>query len=412
MMDEEMDNSSIWEFLNSTDGLNGAQSHPTIYPPKWLIITAYVIVHTACIFGNALVLAVVSTHPKMRGITNFLLAQLAIADLSVALFCTGQHYILLIGLEDWIFGFGPVGQGLCKAYGFVRNVAYMSSINVLMLIALERFLAIVHPFSSRTFLMSRTSLKIMVILGWLISCIVSLPNILGYEAFPNFYVEYINGVPVIINQTICSRNYNTTSLFFTYINWTTYDFITFALWYAVPATLMTVCYVAISRRLWSSSKPDLGVNDSFRHTVSLRSYTSVSSHPSSPVRTPEREAINGGFAAAAAVPVVEDVEEEDRRRQSCVIHSRRKVVRILMTVVAVFVLCWLPLHVRKAVFYFHGYEDWIGDVLMPVSDWLINLNSALNPLIYTVFSRKFRRCAYDMLTCQAIKQRWVRRPMI
>lgn len=85
-----------------------------------------------------MVLLVICKHPKMQDVTNFLLANLAAADLCVAIFCTGQRYMLTVLDEEWIFGSGIFGRGLCKAYGFVRGVAYMTSINILVVSSITR----------------------------------------------------------------------------------------------------------------------------------------------------------------------------------------------------------------------------------------------------------------------------------
>ena len=58
-----------------------------------------------CVFtGNILVLCVILRHRKMRNITNFFLANLAVADLCVGVFCVMQTLLFQLSFS-W-----PLGQ--------------------------------------------------------------------------------------------------------------------------------------------------------------------------------------------------------------------------------------------------------------------------------------------------------------
>ena len=69
-------------------------------------------------------------------------------------------------------------------------------------------------------------------------------------------------------------------------------------------------------------------------------------------------------------------------------NGRWKVIRMLITVVLCFILCWLPLQVASFSVYF-------GDRMLPlefffVSDFLIRANGAINPVIYVALNKTFR----------------------
>uniref|UniRef100_A0A1A8MXG0 G-protein coupled receptors family 1 profile domain-containing protein n=4 Tax=Nothobranchius TaxID=28779 RepID=A0A1A8MXG0_9TELE len=91
----------------------------------------------------------------------------------------------------------------------------------------------------------------------------------------------------------------------------------------------------------------------------------------------------------------------DRRRQS-------RLLRVIVTLVMAFFLCWLPLHVNKTVsilleFGFLHYSCSLDQTLLaahPYVTCLAYLNSCLNPLLYAACDPSFRkRCHRALLTC-------------
>ncbi|VDN05993.1 unnamed protein product [Thelazia callipaeda] len=79
-----------------------------------------------------------------------------------------------------------------------------------------------------------------------------------------------------------------------------------------------------------------------------------------------------------------------------------RVAQMMLTVIIVFALCWLPLH--GIYCYFILMKDYntpsfqlASQVLRPVFQWLSLLSSSLNPLIYVVYSLKYRRAFRQLL---------------
>lgn len=78
--------------------------------------------------------------------------------------------------------------------------------------------------------------------------------------------------------------------------------------------------------------------------------------------------------------------------------SKKRVVKMLITIVISFGLCWLPLHVSHYYINYelHTYLCW-PPWLKLGSFWLGHSNSALNPCIYVYFNKTFRRAFMDAL---------------
>ncbi|XP_028026002.1 RYamide receptor-like [Bombyx mandarina] len=87
--------------------------------------------------------------------------------------------------------------------------------------------------------------------------------------------------------------------------------------------------------------------------------------------------------------------EAESGRDSRLQLSKRKMIKMMVTVVAVFVVCWLPLNMFIVLWTLHeGDEDWAVWPGMPyvwfASHWLAMSHSCYNPLIYCYMNAKYR----------------------
>ena len=93
----------------------------------------------------------------MRSTTNVLILNLAFADLLFIVFCvpfTATDY----ALNHWPFG-PPLGQLACQAVQYLIYVTSSVSIYTLILMSVDRFLAVVFPV--RTFTQYRALSKLL-----------------------------------------------------------------------------------------------------------------------------------------------------------------------------------------------------------------------------------------------------------
>ncbi|ENN77751.1 hypothetical protein YQE_05821, partial [Dendroctonus ponderosae] len=162
---------------------------------------------------NLLVILVVMLSRRLRSITNFFLANLAGADLCVALFCIYQN-LLIYMIDSWI-----LGNFLCKMYMFIQSLSNTASIFILVVICTERYFAILYPIKCKQIL-TANRLKIIICIVWTLCVLYSIPKLIFASAI-------LNG-----NETVCILNrqlYNS--------KW--FDMIHFGLFYVVPLGVMS-----------------------------------------------------------------------------------------------------------------------------------------------------------------------------
>ncbi|XP_023948794.1 RYamide receptor-like [Bicyclus anynana] len=88
--------------------------------------------------------------------------------------------------------------------------------------------------------------------------------------------------------------------------------------------------------------------------------------------------------------------EAQTARDMRIQHSKRKMIKMMVTVVVVFTVCWLPLNIFIILWTIHEKdEDWAMWAGMPyvwfISHWLAMSHCCYNPIIYCYMNTKYRR---------------------
>uniref|UniRef100_A0A1A9WX90 G-protein coupled receptors family 1 profile domain-containing protein n=1 Tax=Glossina brevipalpis TaxID=37001 RepID=A0A1A9WX90_9MUSC len=183
---------------------------------------------------NLLVILVVTLSRRLRSITNFFLANLALADFCVGLFCVMQNLSIYL-IESWVFG-----EFMCRMYQFVHSLSYTASIFILVVICMERYFAIVHPITCKQIL-TAARLRIVILTVWVTSAVYSTPKFVFSKTIKN--VHTVTGQ----EEEICvldRKMFNSKLL----------DMINFVLLYVIPLLVMMILYTKIAIALWRSSQ--------------------------------------------------------------------------------------------------------------------------------------------------------------
>ncbi|XP_069685937.1 trissin receptor [Periplaneta americana] len=342
-------------------------------------VTVYTRLFCCCHWGNLMVILVVTLSRRLRSITNFFLANLAVADFCVGVFCVYQNISTYL-ISSWI-----LGDTLCKMYQFVHSLSYTASIFILVVICTERYFAIIHPITCKQIL-TPTRLVLVMVVVWVASALYSAPRFIWVGTVTT---NLTNGM----SETICithRRKYDS-KLF---------DMINFTVLYVAPLAVMTVLYSLIALTLWHSSRCletslSNGASQPFpsRGTASMRIKFEKRS-----LSTESHVTINrvcGGGTSLIA-------ESYHASSSQNVLRARRGVIRMLIVVVLTFALCNLPYHARKMWQYWSPDYDGgstFSSLFTPLTFLITYFNSGINPLLYAFMSRNFRKGMRELLCC-------------
>ncbi|XP_070688544.1 leukotriene B4 receptor 1-like [Pempheris klunzingeri] len=119
--------------------------------------------------GNLLVIWTILKHVKQRSHTVVLILHLAAADLLVLITLPLWIYSLA---HSWVFG-----EASCKAMVYMINACMYSSVFLITLMSVERFLAICHPFVMLRW-RTKTIMDRCLLLLWVLALLLAAPALL------------------------------------------------------------------------------------------------------------------------------------------------------------------------------------------------------------------------------------------
>ncbi|CAH2300655.1 pyroglutamylated RFamide peptide receptor isoform X2, partial [Pelobates cultripes] len=135
---------------------------------KIAFVSISVLIFVLALFGNSLVLYVVTRSKAMRTVTNIFICSLALSDLLIAFFCIPFTMLQNIS-SNWLGG-----AFACKMVPFVQSAAIVTEILTMTCIAVERHQGIIHPLRMKW---QYTNQRAFTMLGivWLTAVLVGIP---------------------------------------------------------------------------------------------------------------------------------------------------------------------------------------------------------------------------------------------
>ncbi|XP_033113196.1 thyrotropin-releasing hormone receptor-like [Anneissia japonica] len=354
---------------------------PEYYSLPFTVIATvfYILVGLIGFIGNAMVIVVVLKVKGMRSPTNCYLVSLAIGDSTLSLISTLLHSLPELYLPNVGFPYGIFG---CRLFIFLEYLSYNSTALSITAFTVERFIAICYPMRSATICTNSRAIRIisaiwiftiLYCLPWLIFVrIVETQYVNGHD--PSYYCQYMDNKELLYK---------------------TIYMLDFALFYVMPTVVCSALYTAIGvvlHRSTSSKKlnKNMDVNTkSGNGTGVTECDTNANSHV--------RDRKNFGTKKS--------IQKKKQSKRSAV-SSRKQVVKMLVVVVALFVMLWGPYRILN--FYTYIWDP-TGETMPNLFPWwmffiriLVFLNSAINPLIYNFMSVKFRRAFAKLCRCGGI----------
>ena len=148
----------------------------------------YCLIIIVSLAANSLIVIIVYKMPNLRKPINYFIANMAASDLLFPIFSVPLKLSLLHANSFPIDG--QLGQALCKLVPFFGNVSIVVSTQNLILIAVDRFGAVVFPLRSP---LIRSKLRPFFILAtWMFAIVFISPDLLAFEL-----VEYPEGASCV-----------------------------------------------------------------------------------------------------------------------------------------------------------------------------------------------------------------------
>ncbi|CAG0918469.1 unnamed protein product [Notodromas monacha] len=390
--------------VNDTLGFKSTRALPW---HEVLMIIILAVITLITIVGNVLVILSVFTYKPLRMVQNFFIVSLAAADLTVALLVLPFNIAYLILDGKWIFGII-----VCEMWLTCDVMCCTASILNLCAIALDRYWAITDPINYQQ---KRTLKRVswMIAGVWVLSLIICAPPLIGWNDWPENFDE---NTPCTLTQEKGYIIYSSSGSFF------------------IPLVIMSVVYLKIylamrtrlRRRAKASQLPKTASaslplqkrrakgrkssgSDEHVDTSHVRRHSSLeeglengcSSHPALTAAArnmAQTAASNNNTTGDGQQKRPTSVYHFIEQKQKISLSKERKAARTLGIIMGVFVVCWLPFFLMYVVCPFLNVVP--DEYLAQFITWLGYINSALNPVIYTIFNEEFRKAFSKLLRCK------------
>ena len=173
---------------NVTATMNGTQSMSSCFNPTATRIGetfAYCLLFVVSLAGNILIGIIVYKEKALRTPINILIVNMAISDLLYPIIRFPLLFVRLNTASHWLLS-SPLGQAFCKLSCFATDVSSAVSIQSLVLMAVDRFVAVVFPL--RSSLISSKQCRLFILVIWIVAVVVFGPLLFTWE-----FVEYLEG---------------------------------------------------------------------------------------------------------------------------------------------------------------------------------------------------------------------------
>ena len=175
------------ENLNTT--MNGTQKSSCYWNPTAEKIGktfAYCLIFLVSLAGNTAIGIIVYKTKTMRKPINFLIVNMAMSDLLFPIFLF-PFAIQRFYTDSWLIG-GPLGQASFKLVYFLISVSLTVSIQSLVLIAVDRFGAVVYPLRSP--LISSKLCSFFILATWIIAMAIFSPHLFARKLVEDLEVRF------------------------------------------------------------------------------------------------------------------------------------------------------------------------------------------------------------------------------
>ena len=166
--------------------MNGSSCANLINPTAEKIgyTIAYCLIFVVSLVGNCFIALTVYKTQTLRKPINYFIVNMAMSDMLNPVFLFPRNLSWWY-TDSWLIS-GPLGQALCKLVPFVADTSVLVSLQSLVLIAVDRFGAVVFPLRSP--LISSKVFPFCILATWIVAMAAFSPYLFSFKL-----VEYQAG---------------------------------------------------------------------------------------------------------------------------------------------------------------------------------------------------------------------------
>ncbi|KAM9364953.1 LOW QUALITY PROTEIN: 5-hydroxytryptamine receptor 1D [Pholidichthys leucotaenia] len=334
--------------------------------------------------GNILVIVIVAVTKTLHSVASVLIMNLAISDLLVGI---GVMPFVAVSIMNhaWVNK-----TDLCLYVGFTSSVYCTASVLTLTAIALDRY----HSIMDCLRYSSRCTLRIcaVVLWIWLQALATSCPPLLGWSS-----VGYVAPMFSCVVKWASSPSYTA---------------LIAALSYLMPAVVILFCYLSIIKVAHNHARRIHTLEDSVQRSRNPDSvFTPGDScyQQCGSLHSPSRLSIiyveslcPKSVKKKEILLTLHSMVQQQLPQQNSQQHQSHWVVRLFPVMMAFFFAGTPYISValvQAAETAVSGHSTLVPPSVVTLSYWLMLLNSDINPLLYSLLSKRFR------VALQGLKQR-------
>ncbi|XP_077319521.1 5-hydroxytryptamine receptor 1B-like [Lithobates pipiens] len=323
--------------------------------------------------GNLLVIVIIVATKHFHSVTSIFLINLAISD-----FLVGTGIMPLVATSV-IYNKWSNHQYLCSYMGSAFVVYCTSSVLTLSAIALDRYRAIIDCFQYSTQATMKRAIS-TVIWIWTQAIFSGFPPLVGWGQF-----KYLP------------------STFSCSVNWAhspTYTGFILSCSFLLPTCTMVFCYIRIvkvardhARRIHNIEcqlQKNVKGNTAFLDKISLQNVDKIIADPDTDGSQKSTDASR--IPVSGCLPS----KKQDIFAMYNTPGKEHNGTFRLFLVIFVFFCCWVPYIIVCILQSISSQQKGLPALVETISAWLALLNSAINPLLYALLSKRFRRALYGI----------------
>ena len=370
-----------------------------------IIITKTVFVSFITILSiveNFCVLYAIKRFKTLRTVPNYFIASLSLADFLYPIFGSPSMIATTIS-KEWV-----LGDFYCNVIGVINTLSCTASITTLVAISVNRYIAVSKPFRVVRIYTFRNTILVIIMI-WFTSLLFSAPPLFGWSNFK----------PSSDFCVIDARIHPSYTIMLTVTH------------YISPAILQPICYYKIYKILKMRNKifntdPEHKLkNKSKIHPAPIKELNKIPKKKQGDVcsrvqknpKSVQKYTVNdnsnenqNGDLRKVKVFCSNSIELPNDAKRSAVSRNRAekielykiltreaKTTAIMVAVVIAFYVCWTPLAISSILYAFSLQPSEFG--LATFAFVIASTKGVINPLIYGVMNKKFRRAYKTIFRC-------------